>query len=298
MNKNNICLVLLISMLILLSHMVFAEEEGQVTTFTYRTAESDNDPRPDYEVALIRLALEKTVSQYGTFNLEASPRMNLARCMFSVRKNDLPNFFCSRGYKELYNTYPEVAYVHFPIDLGLLSYRTCFTNEMVADKLSKVNTLDELRQFTYGQGRDWADVEVLKANGFNVSEVSQYEHLFKMTAAGRFDLFCRGTNEVKQEYDIRHDIPGLVYDQHILLYYPLPVFLYTNKNNVKAIERITKGLQIAYADGSLQRLWRRFHQAGVDFAHFEKRKIFYLNNPFIKSIDFDYAKYDFKYLPQ
>lgn len=36
----------------------------------------------------------------------------------------------------------------------------------------------------------------------NVSEVSQFEHLFKMMAAGRFDLFCRGTNEVNQEYDI------------------------------------------------------------------------------------------------
>jgi len=298
MKKHSICTGLLLSLLAVISNITSAEDINTATTFTYRAPESDQDHRPDYEIALIRLALEKTINEYGPFNLVASPRMNLARCLLSIRKNDLPNFFCSRGYNETYNTYPDVTYIRFPIDLGLLSYRTCFTNKMVAEKLSNVNTLDELRQFTHGQGRDWADVQVLKENGFKVIEVSQYEQLFKMIAAGRFDLFCRGTNEIKEEYDLRHSIKGLVYDQHILLYYPLPVFMYVNKNNTKAVERMTKGLQIAYADGSLQKLWKQFHQASVDFAHIQNRKIFYLDNPLIKSIDFDYASYDFKYFPK
>lgn len=266
------------------------------TVFTYRAPESDRDTRLLYEIEVLRLALEKTTKEYGAFRLEPTPRINVARCMQSVRQHKFTNFFCSLGYTELYNTYPDVTYVHFPIELGILSYRTCFTNPKTAEKLAGITTLKQLQELTHGLGRDWADVAVLKHNGFKVMEVDQYEALFTMAAAGRFDLFCRGTNEVKEEYDLRRNINGLVYDQHILIHYPMPLVLYTNKANTAAIERITKGLHRAYTDGSLIKLWKTKHLPSADFAQLQNRRLFRLENPEVKSIAFDYTKYDYTFL--
>lgn len=271
-------------------------QASTATVFTYRAPESDRDTRSHYEIEVLRLALEKTTKEYGPFRLQPTPRINVARCMQSVRQHKFTNFFCSLGYTELYNTYPDVTYVHFPIEMGILSYRTCFTNAKTAEKLAGITTLEQLQTLVHGQGRDWADVAVLRLNGFQVLEVDQYEALFTMVAAGRFDLFCRGANEVKKEYELRHDISGLVYDQHILLHYPMPLVLYTNKANTAAIERITKGLHLAYKDGSLIELWKQKHLPSANFAQLHKRRIFHLKNPLLKSIDFDYTQYDYTFL--
>lgn len=266
------------------------------TVFTYRAPESDRDTRLLYEIEVLRLALEKTTKEYGPYRLEPTPRINVARCMQSIRQHKFTNFFCSLGYTELYDTYPDVTYVRFPIELGILSYRTCFTNPATAEKLADITTLEQLQKLTHGQGRDWADVAVLRLNGFQVMEVDQYEALFTMAAAGRFDLFCRGANEVKEEYELRRNIKGLVYDPHILIHYPMPLVLYTSKANTAAIARITKGLERAYKDGSLIELWKKKNLPNADFAQLHKRRIFRLKNPLLKSINFDYTQYDYTFL--
>lgn len=284
------------------THQSHAEEAinhsplQQETLFTYRAPESDRDTRLHYEIDVLRLALEKTEKEYGPFRLEPTPRINVARCLQSIQQHRFTNFFCSLGYNETYESNPDITYVRFPIEMGVLSYRTCFTNAKTAEKLKTITTIEQLRKLTHGQGRDWADVAVLRHNGFKVIEVDQYEALFTMTAAGRFDLFCRGTNEIKEEYDARHSIPGLVYDRNLLIYYSMPLFLYTNKSNTRSIERITKGLHTAYKDGSLVALWKKKHLPNADFAALNGRRVFRLENPLVKSIDFDYEKYNYKFL--
>lgn len=290
MIKSDLACRILISLLLLFGNNIAAE-----TVFTHRIAESEGDTRPDYEVAVLKLALEKTQAEYGAFRLEGAPRINVTRSIHSIRANTFSNFFYSLGYEEIYDSYKEMAYVPFPIDMGVLSYRTCFTSEQNLENLAKITTLDDLKNFSHGQGRGWVDAKILQLNGFKVIEVEQYDKLFKMVAADRFDLFCRGANEIKSEYDLRHTIKGIAYDRSVLIYYPMPIFLYTNKSNVAAIERVTKGLKKAYADGSLQKLWSLQHQASVDFAELGKRKIFRLENPLIKGVNFDHEQYNFKF---
>lgn len=290
MIKNDLAYRILFSLLLLFGNNIAAE-----TVFTHRIAESQGDTRPDYEVAVLRLALEKTQVEYGAFRLEGAPRINVTRSIHSIRTNSFSNFFYSLGYEAIYDSYKEMAYVPFPIDLGVLGYRTCFTSEPNLERLARITTLEELKTFTHGQGRGWVDAKILQHNGFKVIEVEQYDKLFKMVAADRFDLFCRGANEIKDEYDIRHTMKGIAYDRSVLIYYPMPIVLYTNVNNVEAIERVTKGIKKAYADGSLQKLWSLQHQASVDFAELGKRKIFRLENPFIKDINFNHEQYNFKF---
>jgi len=290
MIKNDLARRILMTVLFLLGSNTSAE-----TVFTHRVAETLGDTRPDYEVAVLKLALEKTEAEYGPFRLEGAPKINVTRSIHSIRTNSFPNYFYSLGYEKIYDNYKEMTYIPFPIDMGVLGYRTCFTSEKNLEKLARVTTLEELKAFTHGQGRGWVDGKILSSNGFKVIEVEQYDKLFKMVAAGRFDLFCRGANEIKDEYDIRHTMKGLAYDRSILIYYPMPIFLYTNATNTLAIERVTKGIKMAYKDGSLQALWSRQHQASVDFAELGKRKIFRLENPLIDTINFDHEQYNIKF---
>lgn len=261
------------------------------TVFTHRVPEAYASATPSYEVSLLKLALDKTRDEYGPYEFKAAPQINQNRVIQSIKGDTFPNYFASLGYNEEYNKSPEITYIRFPIDLGVLSYRTCFVPTDILDDVAKINTLDELRKLSIGQGRGWVDVYILKQNGFKVVEAEPYPILFKMVAAHRFDLFCRGVNEVKEEFEHWGNTEGLSYDRHLLIYYPMPIFFYTNSKNKEAIARVTKGLRKAYADGSLLALWRKQHQAGVDFAELNKRKVFRLDNPLVKSIDFDYAKY-------
>lgn len=268
------------------------------TVFTHRAPESAKDARPEYEVQLLRLALDKTLDEYGPYRLEPSPPINVMRSIFSIRQNSFPNFFFSLGYEEKYLAHPEMAYIPFPIDLGALSYRTCFVSARKQAEVAQVKDMDGLRQFSHGQGRAWVDARILKLNGFRVSEVDNYEQLFRMTAANRFDLFCRGINEILHEHQQHQDLKSLAYDRHLLLYYPMPIFFYTNSNNHEAIARVTKGLHKAFADGSLKALWAEHHQASVDFAGLPQRLLFRLDNPLIKSLDNGYERFNFLPMPQ
>jgi hypothetical protein len=259
--------------------------------FTHSVPEAYVSSTPNYETALLKLALDKTVAEYGPYEFRAAPKINVTRSLQSIKADTFPNYFASFGYNESYGTPEEIAYIRFPIDLGLLSYRTCFAPQSNLDQVAKINTLDELRSLSIGLGRGWVDGSILKHNGFNVVEVEPYPLLFKMVASHRLDLFCRGANEIKEEYERWGQTEGLGYDHHLLIYYPMPIFFYTNSKNKEAITRVTKGLKKAYADGSLLALWREHHQASVDFAELDKRKVFHLENPLVKSINFDYTKY-------
>lgn len=263
------------------------------TIFTFRRAESEKDLRYEYDNELLRLALESTIETDGPYQLVPSPIMNYARARAYISDNSLPNFIIKLSYEPRFES-QGMAYAPFPVDLGIVGYRVCFANPEVAEQFSQAKTYNDLRNFNYGQGTGWADVEILRHNGFTVTEVSEYESLFRMVANRRFDLFCRGANELLDEMNMHQHIQNLSYDKSIALFYPLPRFFYTNATNTSALDRIHRGLINAYDNGSLQRLWRKHYQKGIDFVELDQRRIFILENPLIKDLKFDYQKYFYR----
>lgn len=259
---------------------------------TYRTPESSLDRRYDYDNTVLRLALEKTRSEYGDFRLQASPPMNYSRAIQDARSNVYPNFFVKLSYEDRFAD-QGLAYARFPIDLGIVGYRVCFVRPELKARLATTDTLTELKRYSHGQGQGWADAQILKANGFMVQEISDYENLFRMVAAGRFDLFCRGANELLEEYQAHRKLAHLDFDSSFAIVYPLPRFFFSHSSNKVALARVTRGLEIAYRDGSLQQLWRKKYQASIDFAKLRQRRFFRIDNPLIRKIDFDFQKYDF-----
>jgi hypothetical protein len=104
--------------------------------------------------------------------------------------------------------------------------------------------VDQLKKYSIGQGIGWADSLILRHNGFRVIEVQNYDSLFKMVAAGRIDLYCRGVNELRKEYESYRYITRLTYDESFALAYPLPRFYYMGAFNKDAKERMEVGLRM------------------------------------------------------
>lgn len=254
-----------------------------VTLVTYRAAESALDRRNDYTIAVLKLALDKTRDEYGDYLLQPSLPMNTARARQALLTNSYENFIVKFSYD------PELERAGlkrggFEPDLDITSYRICFTRRTLLPELSQIGSLQALRPFSHGQGSGWQDVTILRHNGFAVQEVGQYESLFKMVASGRFDLFCRGINEAMPELQSHQSLPQLALDSHLLLYYPLPRFFYTNARHSALLQRVDRGLEQAFVDGDLQKLWLSFYADGIRAAQLDKRQLLVLQNPGLEAL--------------
>ena len=264
---------------------------SSVFVVSYKAPDNRKDTRSSYEAALIRLALQKTEAEYGEFHMKLSLSMSVERELKSLSDNTYTNLVLAFPYSKSYTAEKHLDYVPFPIELGILGVRTCFVSEKSKELFAGITDKKQLKSFVHGQGRSWGDVDILRDNGLEVIEVDSYDNLFRMVSAGRFDVFCRGANEVFAEYETHKDKDGIFYDRSIAIRYNFPRFLYFNKNNQALGERLTKGLLTAYADGSLHKLWRKEHGESIDFVEINKRTVFDLRNPYTASINFDYEQY-------
>ncbi len=277
--------------LCLLGVSVFFENTayGQ-TVFTVRSGESKADRRMDYPQELLRLALEKTVPTYGSFKLVKAPvGANMKRSLQDLHQNKYENFFVRQSASD--DNLKGLVYIPFPIDLGIVGYRLAFTSLRGQSQMRSVKSIKELRPFTIVQGVGWLDTKIFRSYGLKVQTNIPYESMFKVVASGRADLFFRGANEVLDEWEERKHIPGLVLDDAIVVYYPLPRFFITRYGNEKAAKRVHDGLILAYEDGSLKKLWDKYYGASIDFAKLGKRKVFSLENPYLAGVDPTFKKY-------
>lgn len=223
---------------------------------TLRAPDSESDLRNAYVHDAVELALDKTRERDGPYRLALSPPMNKQRALLEASRRTVPNFLVAAGPGAARAA--GLAPVRFPIHLGVNRYRVCFVHEARQAAVRAADSLEAVARLRHVQGRDWPDVSILRANGFRVIEVGTYDALFQLVALGRADLFCRSVLEVGDEIEARSGMRGLAVDDSLLLVYDLPQYLYTHPDNVDVIERLSRGLRQAFADGSLQALLRRY----------------------------------------
>lgn len=273
----------------LLCGLLLATPLSAGNIFTYPSPESPQDVRALYYRDLLQLALDKTLDTDGGYELRAAPMMNRARLRLELINGHYTNLFSVDSQRPAAEAI-HLDYARFPVDLGILGYRICFVSPARAEEVARITRLDRLQGLLHGQGLGWQDVAILRHNGMQVREVAEYERLFRLVAKGRIDLFCRGANELYSELAQRPD-QGLQVDAHLLLYYPFSRLFYTHKRNQQGLDRINRGLQLAWADGSLQSLWRTHFKPALDQAKLPGRLLFKLENPTLTPLDFDYRPY-------
>ncbi len=258
--------------------------------FTVNGPEGKTDKRHLYVKSVMALALEKTKKEYGDYQLRVNlNKVNLKRSLELAKEKKYPNFFIRQSVS--LDLMEEMAYVPFPIERGIVGYRVAFVSSKTHKKLQKINSLEQLMRLEVVQGIQWLDTRILRGFGFSVYEAPSYEGMFHMVANNRLPLFLRGVNEVYDEWQSHKHISNLMLDDTFALYYPLPRFLFTAKENGSAVKRIHAGLLKAYEDGSFVKLWREHYAKSIAFTNFKNRKLYRLDNPLIGDVGHKYQKY-------
>ncbi|WP_293749891.1 hypothetical protein [uncultured Paraglaciecola sp.] len=259
---------------------------AQGSVFTYKGPESKEDQRFIYMQKVLELALNKTKEEYGDFRLQATAEgINQGRLLLQMHKSIYSNYFFRVSITD--ELLEDFRVIKFPIDRGMSGYRVAFTNKKRQNSYCAINNKEGISKAIIAQGIGWLDSDILKHNGLNVYTIANYKSIFEILSLDRVDLFFRGINEIKAEYETeRVTYPNLVIEPCIALYYPLPRFFVTDKNNIENANRVEKGLKIAFEDGSFNKLWEEYFRDSIELVNLQSRTLIKLDNPYIKRLCF------------
>jgi ABC-type amino acid transport substrate-binding protein len=277
--RARLCQVLsLIGLCLYLSGTCRAQTD--TTEVIYPAPESAQDVRYSDLVEILRGALDHTVVRYGPYRLEPSEQiMNEARQFTMLDENsELLNVIWSSTSEAKERNF--IA-IRIPLRKGLLGYRIALIDKGDQARFDAVQNADDLKKLTVGQGIGWGDVAIYNGNGFHVV-VANYDQLFPMLAARRFDFFPRGIGEVFHEYEAQKmREPNLAIEQHLLIEYPWPYYFFLNRSNRALAERIETGLRAMIKDGSLDAIFKKYNSADIERAQLKNRRIIRIDNPLL-----------------
>lgn len=243
--------------------------------------EAPGDTRYDHYWQLLAQALTITEPDFGPYTLrQAALPMTERRSLEELESGSGSITVLVHGNVADYEK--RLLPIRFPLDKGLLGFRVFLIRGKMQSKLDPVNSLDELRRYRIGQGRDWGDVTILRNAGLTIVEGTSYDGLFGMLAAGRFELFSRGVVEVGEELareKPRH--PELAIERHLLLYYPLTRYFYVARSadGDALARRISVGLERMLGNGSFDRMFQDFKRPFEQEIGLRNRSLIRIENP-------------------
>lgn len=211
---------------------------------------STADPQLPYVRRLVLLGLERA-GAHGDVQL-VNLQMYQGRSLVELARGGSPiDVMWTMTDRERESS--GVLPIRIPIDRGLMGWRVLLVRKADLPGWAQLRSLDELKQRVAGQGHDWPDTAILRANGLQVSTSSGYDALFRMLSSGRFDYFPRAVFEVDAELaDNRH--PDLAVVPNLMLHYPTAAYLFVSPQRPELAELLRVGLEKAVTDGTLQQL--------------------------------------------
>ncbi len=236
---------------------------------------ADLDSHNDYTVEMLRLAVQKSGAKLVL--LPVANDLNKIRTLSELTEGNTIDVVWGGATKE---REASMLPIRICFMKGLMGWRIPLVTKRNSQLFAKVNNIGDLRKFTAGQAYHWSDTQILLASGIKVERSYEFEYLFRMLGAGRFDYFPRSIMEIWNEFD-GHQEMDIAIDTHIVIHYPSAFYFYVKKGNNELAAIIQRGLEVAIKDGSFDKLFYSFHKEDIVKAHLEKRKIIELRNPFL-----------------
>jgi ABC-type amino acid transport substrate-binding protein len=254
----------------------------EAMTYVYHAPESALDQRYLYHWEILRTALEKTRGRWGPYRMVESEPMTEKRQAFELENatgkltvmylSTIPDFERS------------LVPVRIPVDRDLGGYCVFLIRKEDRHRFEGLRTLADLRKFKIGLGYGWIDVEILRANGFEVVTGTSYDGLFEMLIQRRFDVFLRAATEVLDEVEQRKEaLPDLFIEESIVLFYPLPMYFWFPRTaeGRRLAARAEEGMRGMLADGTYAAIFDRYQRRKIERLRLKDRRLFRIENPFL-----------------
>ena len=230
----------------------------------------------DYMNGLLRLALSYSDKNY-TFS-STSEVYSRPRVMESVKSGEISVMWGGTS-EEM-----ESQFIPVRIDAyrGLMNHRLLFIRQGDQARFDQIQTLDDLRQIRFGQGRSWQDAAILEKAGLNVVKATKKPSLYHMLDGGRFDAFPRGANEVWTELSAFPELK-LTVEKNLVLIYPLPTYFFVSPKDPELARDIEFGLESAIKDGRFDEYFYNSPevQEALEKANLKNRRAIHIANPFL-----------------
>lgn len=170
--------------------------------------------------------------------------------------------------------------VRIPLLKGLLGHRIFLIRREDQPKFDRVQSLDDLKKFKAGMGAFWGSTRVLESTGLPVVKAVKYPSLFYMLDGERFDYFPRAVHEPWAEIANWPNL-NLKVEEKLLLIYPYAMYFYVKKDNRELHKQLQRGLELAIADGSFDRLFysNQLIKDALSRSNIRGRKVFRIANP-------------------
>jgi hypothetical protein len=230
------------------------------------------DKRNDYYIELLKHALARTGKHYS---FEMGPRgLSGLRQLYAVADGtvDVGWSLTTPSIEE------SLIPIRIPLDKGLIGWRLFLINKDDTKLFGDIKTVDELRKITLGQGQDWPDTPILRANNFAVQGVSTYSGTFKMLKQKRIRYFPRSILEIWAEVDEQKEL-DLAIEDTLSIRYPAAFYFFIRKENPQLAHDIETGLEAMIKDGEFDRIFNKNYAHLISKAHLDKRRTFVLDNP-------------------
>jgi len=236
------------------------------------------DATKEYKYQLLELILNKTKETDGQFRIEVVEHIVQSRVIEMVNQGDISLIITMTSQEREQKLLP----IRIPVYKGFYGYRVFIINKQDKAKFEAIQTIEELKELWAGQGHDWPDLQILKANGFNVVGGASYKGLFGMLQKGRFDYFPRGVHEPWKEMQ-EHQEKDLMVEEHLVLQYPAPGYIFVARDNTKLADRLERGFRLVLEDGSFDQFFFSHPDIAkvLASAHLKGRLIFRLTNPLL-----------------
>ncbi|WP_240902465.1 hypothetical protein [Aquitalea denitrificans] len=234
-------------------------------------------PIYEYRWKLLELALAHVKAEKGVFRLEPyAEDVTQNRGISLLQSGSIDVIALGTNAERESKMLP----VRIDILRGIVGFRLLVIRAADQARLAKMDAVSLRRKLIFGLNSQWADLPIMRANGFVVTTSANYENLFEMLAVSRFDAFPRGLNEAQRELDERKkNYPQLAIEKTKALYFPYPIYFWVNKNEVTLAKTIERGLRLSLADGSFRQLFESYHANEIASLKKDKRQVLLLDNP-------------------
>jgi ABC-type amino acid transport substrate-binding protein len=287
--------VILLPIVLLL--LVFSQETNSQQTpdtpdidVTYPSSEAieGTDERTVFFIQLLKTALAQSDKKYMVRG--SMPGLTSARQVQMTLTGDIDVVWITNNTEGSQHLMP----IEIPLDKGLIGWRIFLINKGDQPVFSAIKTLEDLQKIPLGQVQYWHDTEILRANNFSVVPTPTYPSTFKMLKRKRFLYFPRSISEIwnEQENQKHHDI---VVEKDLLIQYPVAYFFYVSKSNMALADDIKNGLEKIIKTGVYEQLFQEYNGKYIALTDLPNRRIFRLENPFLKdSMVMKYKDYWFQ----
>ena len=234
-----------------------------------------------YQKALLQLMLQNTVPEFGAYSLDLfSVPLSTNRSKLTLQQGDKVNVLFASEWQGLGVSNEQVLSLELPIYYGLHGLRQIIVRSAEQEKFAKINSLQGFKALTCGQGTRWLDVNIYRSNGIAVNEGQNFINLMPMLQKKRFDYLPLSVLETDRVFSERPpDLQDLTVLDDVMIFYPLPSFLYFPASEERLRQRLQAGFTQLVDKGELLPLFERHFSSVPRILSGKRKRLIMLDNP-------------------